>query len=401
MRKPTAPLPERILPTEILRKILRLLSNDKPLLATCMRVSPSFNEIAAPILYEKIRYNKSTSRLFDVVPSPKGLGKKRKTACKGDNLRLLKILEVIEHGDEDCPGHRKAGSFDVLIPILRLLVLPQYEGTGDQVEVYNTAIRAGKLHFHSGPSGCPAVDRLRARKVVLPDARMNTPIQLRTLSQQSISRVVSIIRPQKWSPMATKIKAFDLHDRQARPPTIVIWTDGPKLNLSTDFLLDDLGDAVLRSRLSLAILWNLFTLISTRGFPKTLLIVNIEALAPHLPDDHQTTVNVHRELVNDHVGDGTDSTPVELWARRWLSRVLTGSGVLLDSKVHRTRSISIDPGMNLPARNKFSEEIKPSKFEFMTMQEYLATHDWTGEFTPEEVAPWLNPEAEEANVEEV
>jgi hypothetical protein len=56
--------------------------------------------------------------------------------------------------------------------------------------------------------------------------------------------------------------------------------------------------------------------------------------------------------------------------------------------------------MDVPARSKSSEQLKQAKFEFMTMQEYLATHDWTGEFTPEEVAPWLNPGAEEANVEE-
>jgi hypothetical protein len=27
---------------------------------------------------------------------------------------------------------------------------------------------------------------------------------------------------------------------------------------------------------------------------------------------------------------------------------------------------------------------------FMTMREYLTTHDWTGEFTAKEVRPWLD-----------
>jgi hypothetical protein len=339
MRKPTAPLPERILPTELLRKILQLHSNDKPLLATCISVSPSFNEVTAPILYEKIRYNKSTSKLFDVVPSPKGLGKKRKTACKGDNLRLLKVLEVIEHGDEDCPGHRKAGSFDVLIPVLRLLVLPQSEGTGDQVELYNIDVYLGKLHFHSGPSGCQAVDRLRAQKVVLPDTRLCTPIQLLTLSQQSISRVVSIIRPQHRSFLtpARLFEAFDLHDRTDRPPTIVFWSDGPKVNFSTDFMLGDSETAPLRGALSLGILGRLFALISTRGFPNTLLIVNIETLpVPLLRDHHQKLVDDYRELVNDNVGDGTDSTPVKSWARWWLSLMLEGD-FLISKIVGRAR----------------------------------------------------------------
>jgi hypothetical protein len=337
MRKPTAPLPERILPTELLRKILQLHSNDKPLLATCMSVSPSFNEVTAPILYEKIRYDKSTSKLFDVVPSPKGLGKKRKTSCKGDNLRLLKVVEVIEHGDEDCPGHRKAGSFDVLIPILRLLVLPQYEGAGDQVELYNIAVYSGKLHFHSDPPGCPAIDRLRAQKVVLPDARMETPIQLQTLSQQSVSRIVSIIRPQHWTiPMPMNIEAFQLHDRPTCPPTIVFWTDGPRFNLSTDFLLDGFETAELRSASSLKLLWNLYCLILTRGFPKTLLIVNIEVLPVPLQDDHQNLVDYYRELVNDNVGDGTDSTPVKSWARWWLSLLLEGD-FLISKIVGRAR----------------------------------------------------------------
>jgi hypothetical protein len=27
---------------------------------------------------------------------------------------------------------------------------------------------------------------------------------------------------------------------------------------------------------------------------------------------------------------------------------------------------------------------------FLTMREYLSTHDWSGEFTAEEVRPWLD-----------
>jgi hypothetical protein len=197
------------------------------------------------------------------------------------------------------------------------------------------------------------------------------------------------------------IEAFQLHDRPACPPTIVFWTEGPRFNLLTDFLLDGLETAELRGELSLKVLLNLYSLILTRGFPKTLLIVNVEALPPPLPqDNHIYLVDGYREPVNDNVGDGTGSTPVKSWARWWLSLTLKASGVILDLKDRRTRSISTSSLLDLPARSKTSQQLKQAKFEFMTMQEYLTTYDWTGEFTPEEVAPWLNPGAEEANVEE-
>jgi hypothetical protein len=40
------------------------------------------------------------------------------------------------------------------------------------------------------------------------------------------------------------------------------------------------------------------------------------------------------------------------------------------------------------AKGKSKEELEKTKFTFVSLQEYIAKYDWSGEFTEEEVDPW-------------
>lgn len=54
----------------------------------------------------------------------------------------------------------------------------------------------------------------------------------------------------------------------------------------------------------------------------------------------------------------------------------------------------------IPGRQKRSNQIKPArstKFIYITMKDYLTTWDWKGEFTDEEVNPWLEAIEQDRN----
>jgi hypothetical protein len=47
------------------------------------------------------------------------------------------------------------------------------------------------------------------------------------------------------------------------------------------------------------------------------------------------------------------------------------------------------------AKDKSREELEKTKFTFVSLQEYIAKYDWSGEFTEEEVDPWRKSKAVE------
>jgi hypothetical protein len=96
------------LPNELLLRILHIIgSGDKPTLAACMRVSPMFNELAAPLLYGNIVIDDSwggeAHRLLDITPPHDQGGTKiegsRRVQGKEKALDYLRFITIKELND--------------------------------------------------------------------------------------------------------------------------------------------------------------------------------------------------------------------------------------------------------------------------------------------------------------
>jgi hypothetical protein len=83
--------------------ILRYLISDKHSLAQCMQVSPTFNHIAAPILYHTIKLDGTTASLFELPPISERLGESRQTRDKVYNVtNHIDTVDCKEHAGRSC-----------------------------------------------------------------------------------------------------------------------------------------------------------------------------------------------------------------------------------------------------------------------------------------------------------
>lgn len=99
----------RKLPREVIRLILEFHRDDKTTLASCMRVSPSFNAIAAPILYHTVELKlraswpeRRTSNPFYIPPKDTSVTSSNAVPTKEQCLAYVRCAVIHDHSAEEC-----------------------------------------------------------------------------------------------------------------------------------------------------------------------------------------------------------------------------------------------------------------------------------------------------------
>jgi len=107
---------------------MRHLANDKQTLAICMRVSPTFNSVVAPILNQTVTLSGSTG-LFKHLKPP-WYHAPRKTQIKKLNLAYISQVDFVLHDDKACSD--RSPRHDTLYADLLRISRNTHVGTGDR-----------------------------------------------------------------------------------------------------------------------------------------------------------------------------------------------------------------------------------------------------------------------------
>jgi hypothetical protein len=312
-----------------------------------MRVSRTFEALAAPLLYEKLDWKGWKEGHWPVAVNSKDhRGRIVKAGSSEEELRLIKTIELRHHFVKDCP--RSFGARYRRQP-LKLPVLHLWVGQMDAT--LRTEYDSAKAICLTGVS-CSLLAELAPRKIVVrTDGYCNNPtIHWGRINQDQLNcQVVQLDLSQthRWA-----LPEIPLESVAKR---LVIVLTPPR-----DFTA--LFATVTRT--VAACMWVIAAQLSTKrrlqNFPSDIVLVNFGVLDAQFPTNPSGKFEDICKIAN--------SAPL---ARE--------KGV-----VYKTES-----------------EMKLVTFKFVTMREYLTTYDWHGEYTKEEAAQSLADEIEREKAIEV
>jgi len=319
----------RAIPTEVLDNILSRISDDKHTLAQCMRVSPTFNALAAPLLYRSMNIDNTVKFFFAAPRQSEEFAKTRKTADKAFKLGYVKELEYKTHKKSECTPLAQLKKWDRLllrVPILQI----NYRASGEPCTL------------------CDCLQFISPRKLVYKrDGLVDYMIQF--ISDDAHRETTVSIMPllSHW---------FEAH--------ISLLYNSPALRLSQSIFIcpANLNPTGYEDRHWESIRDDLFHAVQKTGTPNSIILVNIE--------------NLFDERLE--AGEYKDMTAAE--------------AATLDTQTAYLESPHL---VNSPYRRrrwKSEEEARQVTFKFVSMETYLAEYNWEGDFTEEEVRPWMTRE---------
>jgi len=350
--KPPRPSPPT-LPYEIFINILGQLRDDKPSLAKCMRVSSTFNTITAPILYSSVIVEAGKKNPYDTTRgSPVAARLSSDAAANVDMIRNVFVQ-----------SHPSIGVVKGLTTTITKL---------DSIRVTTTILyhlqdcyqcRGEMAHLHTGGFGCLFSRMVRPKKLVVSGSRVKTCLH-NTSGYKTLDTIVFIIARNPSIQTDTRPK----HPLQPSAAGIekivqVFWADNPSQVCGTVVQSDRTGRHTrpvqpikdLMQEFNDGLKWH----IIHHSQLAEIIIVNTQQIHPavlFLPSGSSATER-----------DASVEATI-------LTMLKTFPGAKFK---HRPGSISME-------YEKRNIEIK-----FISLQDYLKTYDWSGEFTSEEVKPWL------------
>jgi hypothetical protein len=341
------------LPYEIFINILGQLRDDKPSLVKCMRVSSTFNTFTAPILYSSVILNGGMKNPYDTTQgSPVAA---RLSSDAAANVDMIKHVIVLSH------------------PSIRLVKGLMTTITNvDSIRVTTTILyhsqdcyqcRGEMPHLHTGSFGCVFFRMIQPKKLVVSGSRAKTCLH-DTSGYKALNTVVFIIA-------STPSIKTDTRFKHPSPPStagikkivLVLWTDNPSQVCGTVVDSDGTGRHFQAVQLLsfyiqdfvAGIKWHIthHTQLAEIVIVSTQQIHPLALSLPHGSSARERDVRVEAPILT-------------------MLKTFTGA-----KTKHRPDSISME-------YEKQNIEIK-----FISLQDYLKTYDWSGEFTPDEVKPWL------------
>jgi len=320
----------RAIPTEVLDNILSRISNDKHTLAQCMRVPSTFNALAAPLLYRSIKIDNTVKFFFAAPRQSEEFAKTRKTADKAFNLGYVKELEYKTHAKKGCTPSARLKKWDRLV--LRVPIL--------------------EVNYRTAEEECPLCDCLRfisPRKLVYKGNGLD-------------DYMIQFISDDTHRETTVSIMPFVLHWFEAH---ISLLYNSPALRLSQSIFIfpaRHLYASEPAYRHWESIRADLFHAVRKTGTPNSIILVNIESLFDERLE----------------AGEYKDMMAVE--------------AATLDTRIAYLKSLSAVSASIATRQWKKEEEARKVEFKFISMETYLAEYDWEGEFTQEQLEPWMTRE---------
>lgn len=351
----TSPSSPPALPYEIFINIVGQLRDDKPSLAKCMRVSSTFNTITAPILYSSVIVEAGKKNPYDTTRgSPVAA---RLSSDAAANVDMIKHVIVLSH-----PSIRLVtGLMTAITKVqsIRVTTTILYHSQ----DCYQC--RDEMPHLHTGGFGCVFFRMIRPKKLVISGSKVKTCLH-DTSGYKTLDTIVFII-VRTPSIQTDTLPKHPLQPSAAgiKKIVLVFWTDNPSQVCGTVVLGDRTGRhtrpvQAIKDYMQdfyIGIAWH----ITHHTQLKDIVIVNPRQV-------HDMALGMPEPRYN--------RTKDEEFERSLFIMLSTFDG----AKAKLTRR----PGL-------FNVEYgeRNIKIKFTSLQDYLKTHDWSGEFTPEEVKPWL------------
>jgi hypothetical protein len=314
----------RAVPTEVVQMILSYIPNDdKHSLAQCMRVSSTFNAIAAPLLYRSVKIDNTVKYFFAAPRQSEELVRTRRTADKAFNFGYVKELGYKTHNKKGCTPVSRVRKWDSLVWRVPMLLVSDAPSQ-DECRL------------------CSCLQRISPRKVVYKgDGLENYMNQF--ISHTGRETTVSI--------MAFVSQIFNSHIR------LLYEKPAPSLKHSIFIFPARSWYAVEPAyRHWRSVRNHLFAAVLRSGTPNNIVLVNIESLfAGRLESGEYKDMSA------------ADSASLDT-QNEYLKALSTGK--LIGLRWYKSE-----------------EEARKVTFKFVSMETYLAEYDWEAEFTKEQVSP--------------
>ena len=319
---------------------MRHVANEKQTLAICMRVSPTFNSVVAPILYRTVTLSGSTG-LFKHLKPPWYHGP-RTTQIKELNLAYITEVDYKVHSAATCSDrwtHR------AVLPTSVLRILP-------------------RLPIGTGFQECRCARAFLPRKLISPRELSHFwYLCLANTVNTPVDKVVVVSEYFIQDPLS--VCGLTAFASQSGALVLVLWSDPQGPGAGTDPTLDlwrhFQADTIAGAR-------------SNRDHPMDIVIVNMEQVAG-------------RYL-------GLTGDPSE-----WCELISEDHNAKFAQAMDAVTADVVKSGC-IPGRHKRSNQIGPTrstKFIYITMGDYLTTWDWKGELTDQEIKPWLEAIEQDRN----
>ena len=253
-----------------------------------MRVSSSFNAVTAPLLYRSLRIGDSTAKFDPLYTAPLIDGQSpRKSLDKANCLKMVKELDLVAHGEDDCPHSHFDGPKKV--EVLRLsLPLPIKRNTQKPPTTSN--------HLEYGGQRCPLTASIKAGKIVAFNTAMSQPIHLLDLPQDSLHTLVTAFsysdivakQSRQFRPATKPFKGSIVASKQA---IYILWMGHPRSEIKKSFVnlpssgYGGVGLKYLRfdeiKSMCDPFMQNLVREAMNVDFPNDIVVVNIAGLDAH------------------------------------------------------------------------------------------------------------------------
>ena len=327
--------------------ILENLKDDKHSLAQCMRVSSTFNSISAPVLYQTIVLPPSNMRPYGTIRGRQLPD--RLSSTKAANLELIKHVFVNQHPSNMKGFANKKYAVDTLrLPISILQ---------DARECYQCV----NLFNPKPTCQCIFTRMYRPRKLVVMDARMNSSIidisgfeNLRTL----VFVIASLCHPH--TPQQTSATNLARIERIVQ----IFWTSDPLTACGLQLADQEGQDEEFEWFEPIDRYTSRFTIglrISIQNYLHLMeiIVVNGGQLHSYVLDLKARSSRREREIK-------------------------------FQDKIFRSLAkLEIDKATHRPGHISFTYKDRVIEIKFISIWEYLENYDWSGEFTEDEIRPWL------------
>jgi hypothetical protein len=318
-----------------------------------MRVSRAFNSIAAPLLYRTVILPPGKMRPYGTVRGRRLTA--RLSATKAANLELIKHVFVNQHPSNMKGFANKKYAVDTLRLPISLL---QYA---------RECCKCVNLFNPRPTCQCIFTRMYRPQKLVVMDARMNSSV-IDISGFETLQTLVFVIAS-SCSPHTPSQQISATILAGIERIVQIFWTSDPSTACGVQLANQEGQDEDFEwfepidrytSRFASGLR------ISIRNYPqlKEIIVVNGGQLHPYVLDLKARSSRRERE-------------------------------VKFEDKIFRSLTkLATDKATHRPGHISFTYKYRVIEIKFVSMWEYLEYYDWSGEFTEDEIRPWLDDTCE-------